>query len=105
MGGLEIRRNVPAGGLIADRRLYLTRDKLRMVEDGDPDAGFLLCAPGRVIPAEDCAALGLQLVDGRIVQDAGEPESEPTPEPAEPTPEEEAPADEHAPRRRKKNGE
>lgn len=64
-----------AGGLAADRRLYVTRDRGRVVEDGDPEAGFLLASgPGALIPPEDVARLGLTVRDGRIVQHGGEKE-------------------------------
>lgn len=79
---LEIRRpKGPPQGLVADRRLYLTREGgnvdgqpgPRMVEDGDPAAAFLLATPGWVIPAEDVSRLGLELVDGRIEQRRAKP--------------------------------
>ncbi|MFW6079537.1 MAG: hypothetical protein ACODAE_07950 [Gemmatimonadota bacterium] len=54
--------------LSADRRLYLTADKAHVVEEGDPDAAFLLAAPGRRIRAADAERLGLSADDdGRIV--------------------------------------
>ena len=34
----------------APRRLYLSRDKERVVEEGDPEAGFLLAAEGAEVP-------------------------------------------------------
>jgi len=74
---LEIHRpkDTPQG-LVADRRLYLSREGgavdgvagQQVVEEGDPRAAFLLATPGVVIPAEDCVRLGLELVDGRIAQ-------------------------------------
>lgn len=64
---LEIRKaEAAAVGIIADRRLYLTADKARVVEDGDPSAAFLFATPGVVIPAAEATALGLEVVDGRV---------------------------------------
>lgn len=75
---LEIRRPRPAVvGLVADRRLYLTRDESKMVEHGSPDAAFLLATPGTVVPADLVDRLGLALVDGCLVQ---RPEPEPLPD-------------------------
>ena len=37
----------------APRRLYLSRDKSRVVEEGDPEAGFLLAGTGVVVPEAD----------------------------------------------------
>jgi len=37
----------------APRRLYLSRDKERVVEEGDPEAGFLLAGAGAEVPEED----------------------------------------------------
>lgn len=50
-----------------DRRLFLNRDKSRVVEDGDKDAGFLFASRGGEISAPDAAAFGLEWVDGKII--------------------------------------
>lgn len=47
--------------IVADRRLYLTRDKTRIVEEGDPEAGFLFVAPGHVISDADAKEFGLDV--------------------------------------------
>lgn len=47
---------------IADRKLWLTADRERVVEDGDPEARFLLAAPGRAVPEEQAVRLGLLTV-------------------------------------------
>lgn len=61
--------------IVADRRLYLTRDKLRVVEEGDPEMGYLFVAPGHVISDTDANKFGL---------DVGyEPKSEPEVKPAD----------------------
>jgi hypothetical protein len=57
-----------AKGLVADRRLFLALDQTRVVEDGSPEAAFLLAPQGDVIPTNEAARLGLELVDGCIVQ-------------------------------------
>ncbi len=51
---------VAAGGKVwtSDRRLWLTPDG-KVVEDGDPAARTLLCAPGQTIPWDQAVALGL----------------------------------------------
>jgi hypothetical protein len=66
---------------IADRRLWLTLDRTRVVEEGDPDAAFLLAPPGTVIEPSDVARLGLTARDGRIVLPGAAPEKEPEAEP------------------------
>ena len=84
-----------SGGLVADRRLYLTADKSRVVEEGDPASAFLLASAGRKILDADVERLGLRLADGRIVWGASAPEPKPEPEP------EPAEVVDDAPRRRK----
>lgn len=42
----------PTTNLIADRRLWLTADRNKVVEEGDPNAATLYATPGTVIPAE-----------------------------------------------------
>jgi hypothetical protein len=42
-----------------DRKLWLTADKSKVVEDGDPDAAFLLGTPGTVVPDDEAERLGL----------------------------------------------
>jgi hypothetical protein len=43
----------------ADRRLYLNADRSRVVEDGDPEAAYLLAAEGTDISNEDVRRYGL----------------------------------------------
>jgi hypothetical protein len=58
--GLSIHRDLPApNALIVDRRLYLTAARDRVVEEGDPEAAFLLAAPGTGLPADMVARFGL----------------------------------------------
>lgn len=51
----------------SDRRLWLTADKARVVEDGDPEAAFLLAGPEGTISPDDVERLGLKYKDGRVV--------------------------------------
>lgn len=53
--------------IVADRRLWLTADKVRVVEDGDPAAAFLLASPGTEIPVDEAERLGLTEKDGKVV--------------------------------------
>jgi hypothetical protein len=74
MGGVTIIRadgdpDQPKDGeLIADRRLYINAANTRLVEDGDPSAAFLLAGEGGRIAKGDVQRLGLELMDGRVVQ-------------------------------------
>lgn len=43
----------------SDRKLWLTADRNRVVEDGDPDAAFLLAVRGDEIDAETAQRYGL----------------------------------------------
>lgn len=65
-----------AGGpVVADQRLYLTRDKTRLVPDGDPDAWTLFCTPGSTIPRDQAARYGLL-----AGQESAEPDESPKPD-------------------------
>lgn len=62
----------------ADRRLYLTGDKSRVVEEGDTSSAWLFAAPGSDISQADVKAYGLRVEGGKIVLpgaagDPGEP--------------------------------
>jgi len=48
------------GSIIPGRRLWLTADKSRLVEDGDPDAATLYCGPTDGISEADAKRLGLK---------------------------------------------
>ena len=62
----------------ADRRLYLTRDKSRVVEQGDQDGAWLFATPGRDISEADAKEFGLEVLDGKIVlPGSAPPPSEP----------------------------
>lgn len=39
------------------KRLYLTKDRSRLVEQGDPDAAVLYCSEFSKVPADEFAAL------------------------------------------------
>lgn len=45
--------------VVADRRLYLTADKARIVEEGDAEAAYLFATPGTPISQEDVTRFGL----------------------------------------------
>ena len=81
---LEIKRpqQGAAVGLVADRRLYVTADGRRLVEEGDPSAALLLAATGTMIPQSTVSAMELSIVDGRVVQGKPEPAPEPAPKAA-----------------------
>jgi hypothetical protein len=51
----------------ADRRLYVTADRSRVVEEGDPGAAFLLVGLNSIIEAEDVQRYGLTQAGGRAV--------------------------------------
>lgn len=43
-----------------DKRLFLTEDRSKVVNEGDPSAAFLLVAPGGEISAEDAERYGVK---------------------------------------------
>ena len=51
----------------ADRRLYLSSDKSRVVEEGDPSAAWLFATCGGTIREADAEAYGLSLEGGKVV--------------------------------------
>lgn len=51
--------------VIVGRRLWLTADRSRAVEDGDPEAAFLLCAPGKPVLRSVLEAAGVLAVDDK----------------------------------------
>lgn len=59
--------------MIADRRLWLTADEARVVEEGDPEAAFLLAGEGSLIPVPEVERLGLKSEDGKIVLPGARP--------------------------------
>lgn len=65
------------GGLIAHRRLYLTADKTRVVEEGSPDAAWLFAVPGTEIAGADVARYGLAPVPEKAQPVVVAPEPEP----------------------------
>lgn len=77
----------------ADRRLYLTSDKSRIVEHGDPDGAWLLVAEGRRLYPGVIDRYGLSLVGGRVHYD-GAPELPALDEPEGEAPEEGTDTDE-----------
>lgn len=72
-----------AAGMKADRRLYLTADRSRIVEEGDPEAAFLFVGiNGELLPGV-MEKYGLRYDEGKvkILSAADIPEAEPEPEP------------------------
>lgn len=59
--------------MIADRNLYLTADKERVVEEGDPAAAFMFYSKGKEIPDDEAGRYGL-------LAPAAPPEPEPAAE-------------------------
>jgi len=57
--------------VIATKRLYVTADRSRIVDESDPTAAYLLCAAGVEIPREAVERYGL----------AKNPETKPEPAP------------------------
>jgi hypothetical protein len=43
-----------------DRRLWLTADREHVVEDGDPEAAFLLGGPGDEVDDDEAKRLGIK---------------------------------------------
>lgn len=60
--------------ILADRRLWLTADKSRVVEDGDPAAAFLLAAPGTEIAPDDVKRFELRVEGTKVVLPGAEGE-------------------------------
>lgn len=44
---------------VTDRKLWLTADRERVVEDGDPEAAHLLASKGKELPADVVKRYGL----------------------------------------------
>ncbi len=60
-----------AGPLVtADRRLYLTAARDRVVEEGDPDARILYCVAGQRLPAAEAKARGAKFATDDADADA-----------------------------------
>jgi len=53
----------------ADRRLYLTADKKRLVEHGDPTADTLYAAVGDLIPMDQAKRFGL--IEDKLASERG----------------------------------
>lgn len=55
--------------MIADRRLWLTADRSRVVEEGSPDAAILYATPGTVIPGEAVKRFKIKALKKAKVED------------------------------------
>lgn len=56
-----------AAAMKSDRRLYLSADKQRVVEEGDPDAAFLFAGVGGEILPDDANRYGLAYKGGKVL--------------------------------------
>ena len=72
---LQIIRAAPpsVSAFVSDRRLCLTADRTRVVEENTAEAAYLLVAAGAPIAAVDAERFGLTMVDDRVVLVAPEP--------------------------------
>lgn len=70
---------------VADRHLYLTEDRSRVVEEGDPDGRWLWASPGQEVKRRDAEQLGALKTD-QPEPEKDEPDPQPEPEP-DPEPE------------------
>lgn len=59
--------------ITVDRKLWLTHDKTRLVEDGDPAAAFLWAVPGDEVTEAQAREVGYKPAKGRT---RDEPEAE-----------------------------
>jgi hypothetical protein len=69
--------------VIIDRHLYLTEDRSRVVEEGDPASRWLWASPGQEVPREEAERLGAVKPAESSAESSAEP-AEPVAEPAEP---------------------
>lgn len=46
--------------MLLDRKLWLTEDRAKVVEDGDPNAAFLLGNEGTEVPDDEAKRLGVK---------------------------------------------
>lgn len=82
---INMLRDADAGGnrVIVDRRLWLTADRSRAVEDGDPEAAFLLCAPGKAYLRAELERLGIKIKGGGKKRDKAPTEDKADKKPTE----------------------
>lgn len=77
-------RRMESGMVVIDRHLYITEDKSRVVEEGDPAGRWLWASPGQEMPRAQAERLGA--LKAATSEPAAEPEgaeAETGPEPAE----------------------
>lgn len=67
---------------VCDRRLCLTEDRSRVVEESDPDARWLWAIPGRVVPMSEAMRLGAVQHDDEAEADGNEGTDEAPAKPA-----------------------
>ena len=61
-------------GFKSYRRLYLSGDKSRVLEEGEKEAGWLFATPGSQIAESDASAYGLEYRDGKVILPQGRTE-------------------------------
>jgi len=59
---------------VASQRLYLTADRSKVVEAGDPEGRFLLVSAGKSIPRDRAEELGLLATEAEPRAENSEPE-------------------------------
>ena len=66
--------------LVSGRRLYVNADRSKIVDEGDPEASFLLAGEGATLTAEDVDKYELTEESVAAPPPAEEPAEEPVPE-------------------------
>lgn len=73
-----VRATANAGPrVIVDRHLYLTEDKSRVVEEGDPAGRTLWATPGMEVAEADAVRLGAVAADSAEAEPADDGQTEP----------------------------
>ncbi|MDI9885907.1 hypothetical protein QMZ92_16355 [Streptomyces sp. HNM0645] len=67
------------GTIVIDRHLYLTEDRTRVVEEGDPASRFLWAAPGDEVSRAEAVRLGAVKAEPERAKEAPEAEAESEP--------------------------
>lgn len=74
--GFTVNQEQESGGMFElDRKLWLTQDRERVVEDGHAEAAFLLGGPGDEIAADEAERLGLKQAKQAANKQAVEPDN------------------------------
>lgn len=54
--------------VVIERRLYLTKDRKRVVEEGDPEGYWLWAAPGQAVERSEAERLGAIKTEPEVKQ-------------------------------------